>query len=119
MRARPADGLRRVRAIPVGAREREGAAERIDRRPVVLAVAVGELVRCVQPVVDADVVLALILRVVAVDDRVGRAQLEAGRRAAGYAFSIARPFALSRSGRDDVVRERLAGQRIRDDLRRG
>ena len=64
-RARPAGGLGGVRAVPIGPGERERAAERVDRRTVVFAVAVGELVLGVQTVVETDVVLALVLWVLA------------------------------------------------------
>ena len=92
----------------------ERAAERVHRRPVVLAVAVAELVLVVQPVVQADVVLALVLRVVARDDRVVRCPAGIRASAAGYAFSSASPLALSCPAGMMLPGNGSAGRRIDD-----
>ena len=115
-RAGPAGGLGRVGAVPVGAREGERAAERVNRRPVVLAVPVGERVAGVVAVVEADVVLALILRVGAVDDRIGRARLETRCRQREHAQER-EAVGAEAVRRNDVAGERQSGRGIADDLR--
>ena len=109
--ARPVDHLRGVRTVPAGSRVREGSAERIDRRPVVLRVAERELVAVIEAVVEPDVVLPLILRVLAVEDRVGGAQLIAGRRQR-VGIEQRDPVRRELTRRNDVARERLAGERV-------
>src|SRR5207249_9881962 len=44
-RAHPAEDLRRIRSVPIGARERKLTAVRVDGFPAVSRVTVGELVR--------------------------------------------------------------------------
>ena len=79
-RAGPGQRLRGVRPVPIRSRVRKGPAERIDRHPAVLRVAERDLVAVVEPVIEADIVLPLILRVFAAEDRVRRAQEEPRRR---------------------------------------
>ena len=78
--AGPGEGLRPIRPFPFGASQSEGSAERIDGLPVRSLKTEHDLVAVVQPVVEPDAVLPLILRVLAVENRIGRALLEARRR---------------------------------------
>ena len=115
-RPRPVRVHRPVRTVPVGAREREGPAVGVDRRVVLLRVAERERVIGAQAVVEPEVVLPLVHRVVAVLDEVVRPGLEPGRR---QRVQLHQRDAVRRQAvrRDDVARERQAGERVADDLR--
>ena len=94
--ARPVQDLRVVRPVPVGPRERERPAERVDRDPVLARIPVRQLVAVVDAVIQADRVLALVLRVLAASESDSRCP--AGSPASAADTRSASPARSARAG---------------------